>query len=80
MDLLETAYQKLDEVSAHLYQKTVPVRTAAVQPQLHIHFLTATRDIFKKGISIRFIAGPIIPLGKHATQTFADLTKWIRPL
>ena len=52
MDLLETAYQKLDEVRAHLYQKTVPVRTAAVQPQLHIHFLTATRDIFKKGISI----------------------------
>ena len=29
MDLLETAYQKLDEVRAHLYQKTVPVRTAA---------------------------------------------------
>jgi len=28
-----------------------------LQPQLHIHFLTATRDIFKKGISIRIIAG-----------------------
>ena len=23
---------------------------------------------------------PIIPLGKHATQTASDLDKWIRPL